>query len=113
MLFRPSHNNSVRKVLLRSLFYTTGNGGMEDYLGLVVLVFDESLTSAEMALLPLRHQRRQKLNPSSQFLDLEGLESRAAKEQVLSGQCGHASGTGGQGGGVNVAAGLLQLRREL
>lgn len=61
---------------------------MEDYLGLVVLTLD-----AEMALFPLRHQRRQKLNPSSQFLDLGGLESRAAKKQVLPGQC-----VGGMGG---------------
>ena len=45
-------------------------------------MFDESLTSAEMAFLPLRHQRRQKLTPSPQFLDLEGLESRAAREQA-------------------------------
>lgn len=84
---------------------------MEDYLGLVVLTLDESLTSAEMALFPLRHQRRQKLNPSSQFLDLGGLESRAAKKQVLPGQC--VGGMGGQGGGGSVAPGLLQLHREL
>lgn len=58
---------------------------MED--DLVVFVFDESLTSAEMAFLPLRHQRRQRLNLSSQFLDPERLESRAAKKQVLPSQC--------------------------
>lgn len=60
---------------------------MEDYLGLVMFLFDESLNSAEMAFLPLRHQRRQKFKPSSQFLDLERLESRAAKSKSLPGQC--------------------------
>lgn len=58
---------------------------MEDYLALV-LRFDESFTSAEMAFLPLRHQRRQKFNPNSQFLNFQRLESRAAKERVVPGQ---------------------------
>lgn len=36
-----------------------------------------------MAFLHLRLQRRQKFNSNSQYLDLERLESRAAKEGVL------------------------------
>lgn len=55
-----------------------------DYLALV-LRFDESFTSAEMAFLPLRHQRRQKFNPNSQFLYFQRLESRAV-EGVVPGQ---------------------------
>lgn len=55
---------------------------MEDYLALV-LRFVESFTSAEMAFLPLSHQRRQKFNPNSQFLNIQRLESRAVKEGVV------------------------------